>query len=335
MKLLGISKWVIGQRHTDNEPNIIIRKRMYIYVFTSLLLVIGIPINLLGIAGPQTGFVMWANTLHVLVTILLFVLFRMRKLSLLYSIVALSIISQLELIAENIYFAMENSVYGINLILGNMSLLIILQLFTVIGYIPRLSYWQVGATILCYIGCIFLTHNYSLINMFLIFVLVLLMCVWMGELLIKTMLNLYHENTGLKAEQQSVLDYLQIDKKELSACMALAKSKELSPEETRQILTQSSIQARNNITQNVRRMIEQESIDYELLDSILPMLSKGEREICRLILQGKTIAEISKMTEKSISNITCRRTHIRSKLNLEKGDNLRQVLIDLMPEQLH
>jgi len=55
-------------------------------------------------------------------------------------------------------------------------------------------------------------------------------------------------------------------------------------------------------------------------------LTFSEKEICKLILQGHTLKEICAELNKSESNITSQRCHIRKKLNMDRRDDLRRTL---------
>ena len=72
--------------------------------------------------------------------------------------------------------------------------------------------------------------------------------------------------------------------------------------------------------------------------SIFPELSPSELSICRLIVQDKTVSQICEILHRSSGNITSQRSSIRSKLNLDKNDNLKEILLERMrayEEQVH
>lgn len=61
-------------------------------------------------------------------------------------------------------------------------------------------------------------------------------------------------------------------------------------------------------------------------DQVCDGLTFSEKEICKLILQGHTLKEICAELNKSESNITSQRCHIRKKLNMDRRDDLRRTL---------
>lgn len=55
-------------------------------------------------------------------------------------------------------------------------------------------------------------------------------------------------------------------------------------------------------------------------------LTNSERMICQMVLEGKMLKEICIELNKSESNITSQRSHIRKKLNMDRKDDLRREL---------
>lgn len=63
------------------------------------------------------------------------------------------------------------------------------------------------------------------------------------------------------------------------------------------------------------------------ISATLPSLTPTEREVCRLIIGGKTILEIAAILDKTPNNISSVRIHIRKKLGLATSDDLREALL--------
>lgn len=68
------------------------------------------------------------------------------------------------------------------------------------------------------------------------------------------------------------------------------------------------------------------NLDRVAWDQVCDGLTFSEKEICKLILQGHTLKEICAELNKSESNITSQRCHIRKKLNMDRRDDLRRTL---------
>lgn len=59
-----------------------------------------------------------------------------------------------------------------------------------------------------------------------------------------------------------------------------------------------------------------------------PMLTPAELDVCRLVVQGLTLKEISITLGKSVSNVSTVRGNIRKKLGLEQDDDLKKTLLE-------
>ena len=74
------------------------------------------------------------------------------------------------------------------------------------------------------------------------------------------------------------------------------------------------------------RHLFNEELNRVAWDQVCDGLTFSEKEICKLILQGHTLKEICAKLNKSESNITSQRCHIRKKLNMDRRDDLRRTL---------
>lgn len=61
-------------------------------------------------------------------------------------------------------------------------------------------------------------------------------------------------------------------------------------------------------------------------DLVCADLTNSEKQICQMVLEGKMLKEICIELNKSESNITSQRSHIRKKLNMDRKDDLKREL---------
>lgn len=61
-------------------------------------------------------------------------------------------------------------------------------------------------------------------------------------------------------------------------------------------------------------------------DELCADLTNSEIQICKLVLQDKSLKEICILLDKTESNITSQRSHIRKKLNMDRKDDLKRTL---------
>ena len=62
------------------------------------------------------------------------------------------------------------------------------------------------------------------------------------------------------------------------------------------------------------------------MKELCPELTKSEIEICKLVLQGKSLKEMCDVLGKTETNVCSQRSHIRKKLNMMPKEDLRSTL---------
>lgn len=117
----------------------------------------------------------------------------------------------------------------------------------------------------------------------------------------------------LKDEERKALDML-ADLKENEKDMAMNLLNRLSDEQQQNILDRAVEQLKSS----------EES--KKAWDLVCIDLTNSERQICQMVLEGKSLKEICIELNKSESNITSQRSHIRKKLNMDRKDDLRREL---------
>lgn len=117
----------------------------------------------------------------------------------------------------------------------------------------------------------------------------------------------------LKDEEKKALDML-ADLKENEKDMAMNLLNRLSNEQRQNILDRAVEHLQSS---------EQSKMAWDL---VCIDLTNSERQICQMVLEGKSLKEICIELNKSESNITSQRSHIRKKLNLDRKDDLRREL---------
>lgn len=117
----------------------------------------------------------------------------------------------------------------------------------------------------------------------------------------------------LREEERKALHML-ADLKDDEKDIAVNLMSRLSPEQQQNILDRAAEQLKNS----------EES--KKAWDLVCADLTNSERVICQMVLEGKMLKEICIELNKSESNITSQRSHIRKKLNMDRKDDLRREL---------
>ncbi|MEG2755505.1 MAG: LuxR C-terminal-related transcriptional regulator [Mucinivorans sp.] len=306
------------------------RQRVIIMVYASLMIVVGVTLNLFNLTGPQELFFNIANATHGVLTIVLFICYYYRLISLKTSLALLCIVTQLELSAETIFCIIHSSPYNLALTIGNMVLSAIILLLSVIAHLNVMPYVVAAMSMAGYAISILITGSEVISNFFFVFLLLFILLSVLGWKLNSNTTALEHENSELKDEQQQVLNMFHMSKEQMRSYVTLARKKRLKPEKTAELLKSLGGNAERQIRDNVAYYIKQTSIDLENIRERMPELTASETEICALILKDKKLKEISQELDKSPSNITCQRTNIRTKFGLKKEDNLYLFLVKKM-----
>lgn len=113
---------------------------------------------------------------------------------------------------------------------------------------------------------------------------------------------------------------------ENKALNMLADLKDNQPEAAESLMKRLTPDVRQKIITHASEHLFKEELNRVAWDQVCDGLTFSEKEICKLILQGRTLKEICAKLNKSESNITSQRCHIRKKLNMDRRDDLRRTL---------
>lgn len=113
---------------------------------------------------------------------------------------------------------------------------------------------------------------------------------------------------------------------ENKALNMLADLKDNQPEAAESLMKRLTPDVREKIITHASEHLFNEELNRVAWDQVCDGLTFSEKEICKLILQGHTLKEICAELNKSESNITSQRCHIRKKLNMDRRDDLRRTL---------
>lgn len=309
----------------ERETSFLGRQQLYVFVYYTAAIVLGLLTNLTGLTGPQQDFNLWLNVGYILVSVLFLTGYACRRTSLSLSLFGVIITTQVSTSVEMFYCAFTPDQYHMMLFVGNIVLLSVNILIALIAYLEYTPYILCALSMGTYIACMRLTENGILGNFFgIIFVIFVIMCI-LGNRLVRNMRSLDKENMALRKDEEELVNTLGLDREQLKAYMQLAQEKQ-NYDRTETLLDMLGENLRHALVANVREYLSVKETDMLEMEKLFPELSVSEREICLLILQGKQQRDICDILGKKESNISSTRTHIRRKLNMQPSDNLRKVL---------
>lgn len=307
------------------ETSLPLRQQKTTFTIYSAALLAGLLSNLCGLSGPHSGEAPLLNAVFLAVVLSLLLAYRAGKLPLRRAFCAMTVAAQLFTCNEMLLCALSPSAYGLMLIVGNMVLLAVNLMFSLIAYLKRVPYVLGGMAIATYAACMFLTGDAALKNFFVLYLVMLLAISLLGSLLAGNIRRLHEENSAMKMEEEEIFHVLKMEKEQVLAYIRLAKQRHAT-EDTDRILDLLGERSRENVIHNVREAMVSRELERRGLSGIFPELTPSEIEICRLVILGKTLNEVCAILGKSEGNITSQRSNIRRKLGLKPSDNLKKVL---------
>lgn len=320
-----LGEWL--SRHVpEREESMEGRQRFSVFLYSSILLFIGIPINLLGLSGPEDMVYFWMNTVNLTVGITVFVCYGKKILTLKTALSVLLVSTQLETSAEMLVCALAPSAYHMQLIVANLVLSVVLTMLAELAYLRSLPTALSLVSMGSYTLCLLVTDSPSLKNFYILFVIVFFATCLLGEKLIRNIQKLERENAELRYDEKELLDFLRLNKEQVKAYIGFSRTESPGVEDAERLLELLDERSQRNIIRTVTDYLREKQTSLDRIAGALPELSLSEREICRLILQGKKLGEICHLLGKTENNVTAHRGHIRKKLGLTPQENLKEAL---------
>lgn len=128
----------------ERETSFLGRQQLYVLVYYTADIVVGISTTLFGVSGPQKDFNLYLNMGYILAAILFFSGYMYRRLLLSLTLCGMLISTQAATSIEMLYCAFTPDWYHLMLIVGNMVLLAVNILFSLIAYLRHTPYILCG-----------------------------------------------------------------------------------------------------------------------------------------------------------------------------------------------
>lgn len=116
----------------------------------------------------------------------------------------------------------------------------------------------------------------------------------------------------------------QLREEERKALHMLADLKDEEKDMAVNLLSRLRPEQQQNILERAAEQLKTSELSKKAWDLVCADLTNSERVICQMVLEGKMLKEICIELNKSESNITSQRSHIRKKLNMDRKDDLRR-----------
>lgn len=215
-------------------------------------------------------------------------------------------------------------------IVSSMVMLTIMLFFAICAYLRGLSYVIALSTVLAYGYCCLKSGCPLLNNLFGILAMIITIVTILGNRLIILLKHLTTVNREIKNTHQTILSLSNMTKSDMLCLLQLAGKNDLMSLQTDKLMELIGKETQQDVRQDAEEWYRQLQNRQDPLRMACPTLSPMQYEICQLIIAGKKVSEIAYLMNKAPSNITCQRTKIRAELKLQKGDNLRETLLEIV-----
>lgn len=137
------------------------------------------------------------------------------------------------------------------------------------------------------------------------------------------------DNADYHKTQDGLLHAFNMSRNELMAYLQLSRSRKPDDNDISRFFELLDEQSEVNLIKAVERRQAERLADTRQFAKHCPQLTATEQEVCRLVVAGKSLSEIARIMDKNANNVSSVRIHIRRKLGLKPGDDLRECLANM------
>lgn len=293
------------------------RRQFVCFLFTTFVELIYIPANILGLNDyhQSTIFDVY-NWVQLLFVLLLQIAFWRDKISTQVSLFLFFVAIAIKLSSESLYELFSNGLDSTH-IFGNFNIILILSAVSIAVRLKKLAVIilliiSIDLASVGFIGS--LEYTIKVMRVF-----------FVGYMLVLFVTVFDSKNSARGLRQPRI-----IKQEEQRAINMLINLNEDNKEKVVSLLSKLSEEENEKIYKHTQSYyLEKQAEDYNF-HSICSELTKSEVEICKLIVRNKSMKEICFLLNKSRSNISSQRTHIRRKLGLKKNEDLKTALIVML-----
>lgn len=308
------------------------QQRMCLITFLMLSLsvvVLGVPMHVIGMIGRSDTTLYTISAMSWAATLVILVMYLTQRMRLTVVISSFGILTQLAESARIVYVAMERPDGFEETIVFNQVISLALIIYMVMAAVRHMP------TILAIMSIATITSAYLYTDgeinrqIVVIFVIVEIFTCILGEMIRRGIRSMQRENADYHSTLNRVLSTFHMTKTELLAYIQLGRG-EQSDKDITDFFNRLDERTEANLIRAVEQRVAQRKMQHADISAVLPTLTPTEQEVCRLIIGGKTIIEIASILHKNANNVSSVRIHIRKKLGLATGKDLREALLEVM-----
>jgi DNA-binding CsgD family transcriptional regulator len=299
------------------------------FLMLSLSVVLGVPMHVIRMIGRSDTTLYTISAMSWAATLVILVMYLTQRMRLTVAISSFGILTQLAESARIVYVAMERPDGFEETIVFNQVISLALIIYMVMAAVRHMP------TILAIMSIATITSAYLYTDgeinrqIVVIFVIVEIFTCILGEMIRRGIRSMQRENADYHSTLNRVLSTFHMTKTELLAYIQLGRG-EQSDKDITDFFNRLDERTEANLIRAVEQRVAQRKMQHADISAVHPTLTPTEQEVCRLIIGGKTIIEIASILHKNANNVSSVRIHIRKKLGLATGKDLREALLEVM-----
>lgn len=318
---------------SNRSNNPIERQQLIIYLVAIGLAFVGLSLHLVGAVGSANPFLSGLSAIYITISLITFILWLMRRMRTSMALSVYGISAQSIQTVKVVFLVLVQPEAHNFFVIGNgivsMSLIVLLS----ISYL-RTPCIIAGAmdVVAIIFAAVMLDDNiatqYAVINtMFIVFFII------MTGMMTSNVKHLQEENTAYHRDENRLLQILRMNRKEIGAYIEMCRKENISDNDTDRLFSMLSDRSQRNVINAVERKKAIDASRTADLKSRFSSFTPMELEVTRLILRNFKLSQILEATGKNESNINSVRSHIRKKLGLAPGQDLREELLKALKQE--
>lgn len=293
------------------------------------VVILGVPMHFIGMIGRCDTILYTISAMSWAATLTILIMYLTQRMRLTVAISSFGILTQLAESARIVYVAMERPDGFEETIVFNLVISLALIIYMVMAAVRHMP------TILALMSIATITSAYLYTDgeinrqIVVIFIIVEIFTCILGEMIRRGIRSMQRENADYHSTLNRVLSTFHMTKTELLAYIQLGRGGQ-SEKDINDFFDHLDERTEANLIRAVEQRVAQRKMQHADISAILPTITPTEQEVCRLIIGGKTIIEIASILHKNANNVSSVRIHIRKKLGLAAGKDLREALLEVM-----
>ena len=298
------------------------------FLMLSLSVVLpGVPMHLIGLIGRSDTQLHIISALLWVSTVVVVVLYLLHHMPLKAAVSTFGILVQLAESARIVYITVERPEGYEEAVLFNQIISLALIIYLVLAAVRHMptviALMSIGTIVFAYLY----TDGGVNRQIVVVFIFVEIFTCVLGEMIRRGIRGMLKENADYNSTLNNLLATFHMTKTELLAYIQLGRGG-MAGKDISDFFDRLDERTEANLIRAVEHRVAQRRMQHADIASALPTLTPTEKEVCRLIVGGKTICEIASILNKKPNNISTVRIHIRKKLGLATNEDLKEALLE-------